>query len=224
MRRLTPLLRGIREEARQGAYTLVLEFETKEQMTLDMWESRVGKIQSFFGPGVTAEVQALFGTSPPASHGSPVDLHWLLGSCSAPAQKGVVPEQWVQEERDHVRARQTLWSCTAATGVLGAGDSPENAWGCVHRLQCCGVSHALSALCMAGGPRGGRGGCGAEDGRHRHWPGRRRAEGRAAAAHARPQGPAAVSTPWRTRLTRASARADLPVQQGAWRMRGRPDV
>jgi hypothetical protein len=50
------LLRGVREEAREGSYTLVLEFETKEQMTLDMWETRVNKIESFFGPGINAEV------------------------------------------------------------------------------------------------------------------------------------------------------------------------
>lgn len=56
--RLTPLLRGVREEARDGAYTLVLEFETKEQMTLDMWETRLNKIQGFFGPGILAEVSA----------------------------------------------------------------------------------------------------------------------------------------------------------------------
>lgn len=50
------MLRGVREEARGGAYTLVLEFETKEQMTLDMWETRVNKIETFFGPGINAEV------------------------------------------------------------------------------------------------------------------------------------------------------------------------
>ncbi|EIE23672.1 hypothetical protein COCSUDRAFT_66039 [Coccomyxa subellipsoidea C-169] len=55
-RRLTPLLRGVREEAREGAYTLVLEFETKEQMTLEMWETRLNKIETFFGPGINAEV------------------------------------------------------------------------------------------------------------------------------------------------------------------------
>lgn len=58
------MLRGVREEAREGAYTLVLEFETKEQMTFDMWESRLGKIQSFFGPGVNAEVRAWLAHAP----------------------------------------------------------------------------------------------------------------------------------------------------------------
>jgi hypothetical protein len=57
--RLCPILRGVREEARDGTYTLVLEFQTKEQMTLDMWESRLSKIESFFGPGVTVEVRRL---------------------------------------------------------------------------------------------------------------------------------------------------------------------
>ncbi len=57
--RLTPLLRGVREEAREGAYTLVLEFETKEQMTLEMWETRLNKIETFFGPGINAEVRTI---------------------------------------------------------------------------------------------------------------------------------------------------------------------
>jgi len=56
-RRLSPVLTGIREEARNGAYSLVLEFVTKkEQMTDDMWETRLDKIQSFFGPGIIAEL------------------------------------------------------------------------------------------------------------------------------------------------------------------------
>jgi hypothetical protein len=33
----------------QGMYTLVLEFESK--MEFQMWEDRLPKIQSFFGPG-----------------------------------------------------------------------------------------------------------------------------------------------------------------------------
>ena len=55
------MLRGVREETCEGAYMLVLEFETKEQMTMDMWDSRVGKIQSFFGPGIVAEVGCCWG-------------------------------------------------------------------------------------------------------------------------------------------------------------------
>ena len=61
------MLRGVREEARGGAYTLVLEFETKEQMTFDMWESRLGKIQAFFGPGISAEVRAQLCMPPPCA-------------------------------------------------------------------------------------------------------------------------------------------------------------
>lgn len=58
-RRLCPILTAVREEMRDGAYTLVLEFITnKDQMTDDMWESRKDKIQSFFGPGIVAELTA----------------------------------------------------------------------------------------------------------------------------------------------------------------------
>ena len=36
-------------------YTLVLEFETK--LELEKWEQRRDKIESFFGPGIIAELQ-----------------------------------------------------------------------------------------------------------------------------------------------------------------------
>ena len=56
-RRLSPVLTGIREEVRDGQYALVLEFETKkDQLGDDVWESRRDKIQSFFGPGIVAEL------------------------------------------------------------------------------------------------------------------------------------------------------------------------
>jgi hypothetical protein len=56
-RRLSPVLVGIREEVRGGEYTLVLEFETnKDQLSTEVWEERKEKIQSFFGPGVIAEL------------------------------------------------------------------------------------------------------------------------------------------------------------------------
>jgi len=56
-RRLCPILVGLREEVRAGAYTLVLEFATKkDQMTDDMWVERQDKIQSFFGPGILVEL------------------------------------------------------------------------------------------------------------------------------------------------------------------------
>ncbi len=56
MRRLTPKLVAIREEARDGQYTLVLEFDISKDMTLEMWTDRQTNIQTFFGPGVVAEI------------------------------------------------------------------------------------------------------------------------------------------------------------------------
>lgn len=35
----------------------VLEFETKKEMTLEMWTDRQEKIQAFFGPGVSADIK-----------------------------------------------------------------------------------------------------------------------------------------------------------------------
>ncbi|KAK9785104.1 hypothetical protein WJX73_003777 [Symbiochloris irregularis] len=55
-RRLSPRLKGVREELLDGRYTLVLEFQTRKDMTKDMWDTRVDKIQTFFGPGIAAEV------------------------------------------------------------------------------------------------------------------------------------------------------------------------
>ena len=58
MDRLSPRLGGVREELRNdGKYTLVLEFDTRKEMTLEMWTERQGKLQSFFGPGIVAEVE-----------------------------------------------------------------------------------------------------------------------------------------------------------------------
>lgn len=34
----------------------MLEFETKKDMTMDMWTDRLDKIESFFGPGIKAKV------------------------------------------------------------------------------------------------------------------------------------------------------------------------
>ena len=46
---------------RDGRYTLVLDFDTKEGMEEAEWTSRVDKITSFFGPGITAELKARAG-------------------------------------------------------------------------------------------------------------------------------------------------------------------
>ena len=56
-RRFTPILMGVREEAVDGAYTLVLEFAKRKEMPVEDFTSRQDKFQSFFGPGVTADVQ-----------------------------------------------------------------------------------------------------------------------------------------------------------------------
>lgn len=50
-----PVLSGIHEEQRDGAYTLVLEFDSP-YVPIEKWEEKQPKIESFFGPGITAEV------------------------------------------------------------------------------------------------------------------------------------------------------------------------
>ena len=56
-RRFTPILKGVREESTDGAYTLVLEFFKKKEMPLEDFTSRQDKFQSFFGPGITADLK-----------------------------------------------------------------------------------------------------------------------------------------------------------------------
>ena len=46
---------GLREEVVDGMYTLVLEFSSK--LDLAVFEERLPKFQSFFGPGVTAVLE-----------------------------------------------------------------------------------------------------------------------------------------------------------------------
>lgn len=52
-RRQAPTLVGLREEVVEEAYTLIMEFESPK-MTNDEWEKFQPKIQTFFGPGITA--------------------------------------------------------------------------------------------------------------------------------------------------------------------------
>jgi len=52
-RRQAPTLVGLREEVTDGAYTLVLEFESP-RMSQEEWEKFQPKFQTFFGPGVIA--------------------------------------------------------------------------------------------------------------------------------------------------------------------------
>ena len=50
-----PVLSGLREEQRDGAYTLVLEFDSP-YVSFEKWQDKQDKIESFFGPGIKAEV------------------------------------------------------------------------------------------------------------------------------------------------------------------------
>ncbi|GMH43952.1 hypothetical protein BSKO_11886 [Bryopsis sp. KO-2023] len=53
-RRLSPKLTGLREEVREGMYTLVLEFGSS--LGDEQWSMREEKFKTFFGPGITAEI------------------------------------------------------------------------------------------------------------------------------------------------------------------------
>jgi hypothetical protein len=50
-----PVLSGLYEEQRDGAYTLVLEFNSP-YVSFEKWQEKQPKIESFFGPGIVAEV------------------------------------------------------------------------------------------------------------------------------------------------------------------------
>jgi hypothetical protein len=50
-----PELIGLREEMRSGAYALVLEFKSP-YISLDQWQAKQPKIETFFGPGIRAEI------------------------------------------------------------------------------------------------------------------------------------------------------------------------
>jgi hypothetical protein len=50
-----PVLVGVKEMETEGAYTLVLEFESP-QIPLEVWQQKQEKMTSFFGPGVRVEV------------------------------------------------------------------------------------------------------------------------------------------------------------------------
>ncbi|MCM1984849.1 DUF2854 domain-containing protein [Lyngbya confervoides] len=53
-----PELTGIYEEDRHGHYALALEFNSP-LVSVEKWQGQQEKIQSFFGPGITAEVEDL---------------------------------------------------------------------------------------------------------------------------------------------------------------------
>ena len=51
-----PILEGIREEAVEGAYALILEFDSP-LMPLERWQEKRKEMETFFGPGVQVQVQ-----------------------------------------------------------------------------------------------------------------------------------------------------------------------
>lgn len=50
-----PMLRGLREVAVDGAYGLILEFDSP-LIPIEIWEEKQQKIATFFGPGLRAQV------------------------------------------------------------------------------------------------------------------------------------------------------------------------
>ena len=54
-RRQAPTLIGLREEVVDGAYCLVMEFESPK-MSTEEWEKFLPKFQTFFGPGIVASL------------------------------------------------------------------------------------------------------------------------------------------------------------------------
>ena len=50
-----PVLTGFHEEDRDGAYVLVLEFDSPE-LPIETWNQRQPKMERFFGPGIRAEI------------------------------------------------------------------------------------------------------------------------------------------------------------------------
>lgn len=51
----TPTLKSLRETTTEGAYTLVLEFDSP-QIPLTVWQQKHEKMTKFFGPGVRLEI------------------------------------------------------------------------------------------------------------------------------------------------------------------------
>ena len=50
-----PILVGVQEHSRDGAYTLLMEFYSPF-FDLEQWQERREKIEKFFGPGIKAEI------------------------------------------------------------------------------------------------------------------------------------------------------------------------
>jgi len=71
-----PVLIGIKEKKTDGAYTLILEFESP-QISLGVWQQKQEKMTTFFGPGIKVVV------SQPES--DRIDLALIAASASATA-------------------------------------------------------------------------------------------------------------------------------------------
>ena len=50
-----PVVQSLREEDRDGAYALILEFNSPK-ISLEVWQTKQEKIATFFGPGIKAEI------------------------------------------------------------------------------------------------------------------------------------------------------------------------
>jgi hypothetical protein len=50
-----PLVVGIRETATEGAYTVVLEFESP-QVRFESWQEKQEKMEKYFGPNIKVEL------------------------------------------------------------------------------------------------------------------------------------------------------------------------
>ena len=110
-RRFTPILRGVREELTDGAYTLVLEFEKRPDMPLEDWTSRQDKFQSFFGPGIKADLKETdkvrkLGTHPTA-----------LSHYSMSAVTATTPSAWQGPQRQNLKTLSRRASGPFATTV-----------------------------------------------------------------------------------------------------------
>jgi len=55
-RNAAPKLVGIQEQAVDGRYALILEFENNPRVPLSQWTNRREKMQAFFGPGIRVEL------------------------------------------------------------------------------------------------------------------------------------------------------------------------
>jgi hypothetical protein len=71
---------GLREEAVDGAYTLILEFSSALEMS--KWEEFLPKFQSFFGPGIVAKASGNRAGGKSASSRGGLDNGRAHASCS----------------------------------------------------------------------------------------------------------------------------------------------